>query len=293
MKDLQGKVALVTGAASGIGRALAEALGAQGMRIVIADIDADKLAETGEALARAGVTYFADELDIRDRAAWADLVAGAERELGPIQLLCNNAGVTATPAPLLDLDPEAWDWVLGTNLTGTYNGVAAVAGRLRRLDLPGHIVNTASIQGLIASPNFGPYNASKAGMIALSETMLVEFAELGIGVSVLCPGPTRGNIMASSQKIAPHLMPPRTGRPREGFTHYQTAEEVAAQVVDAVREGHFYIVTHPEYRPIIEARWAALSGSIAPMADADAVANTCRVEEAIFGQYRAIAEKRT
>src|SRR5436190_20367258 len=184
MKDLQGKVALITGAASGIGRSMVEAFAGAGMKVVAADVNA-------EGLAGAPGAAMTSVLDIRDRAAWADLVARAEKDLGPVQLVCNNAGVTAMPELLIDAPAEGWDWVMGVTAAGPYNGSVAVARRLRDLGLPGHIVNTSSVQGLFGAAKFGPYNAAKFAVVGLSETLRLELAPLNIGVSVLFPGPTR------------------------------------------------------------------------------------------------------
>lgn len=286
MRDLNGKVAMITGAASGIGRGLVDAVAAAGMAVVATDVDGERLAKLDESLARGGIRHMTCSVDIRDRAAWADTLDRAERELGLVQLLFNNAGVTATPGPLLDLVAEAWDWVVGINLTGTFNGAQAVARRLRALGLPGHIVNTASVQGLFAAGGFAPYNAAKFGIVGLSETLRLELEPLGIGVSVVCPGPTRTRIMASSAKIAPHLAR-AIGAAREGFTTtYQAPAEVAAKVLDGVRANRLYIITHPEYAPILEARAEALCAGLGPTS-AEALDNVFRVEAEVLRMYSA------
>ena len=285
MQELNGKVALITGAASGIGRGLVDAAAAAGMAVVAADVDSERLGTLDESLDHAGVQRLTCTLDIRDRAAWVDLIDRAERELGPVQLLFNNAGVTATPGPFLELVPEAWDWVVGVNLTGTFNGARAVARRLRALELPGHIVNTASVQGLFAAGGFAPYNAAKFGIVGLSETLRVELEPLGIGVSVVCPGPTRTRIMANSAKIAPQFARP-IGAAREGFTTYQTPAEVATKILDGVRANRLYIITHAEYAPILEARAAALAAALGP-ATPEALENLLRVEADVVRMYEA------
>ncbi|MET0984562.1 MAG: SDR family NAD(P)-dependent oxidoreductase [Steroidobacteraceae bacterium] len=287
MQDLAGKVALITGAASGIGHGLVDAFAAVGMTVVAVDVDREGLDSLHDDLDRVSARHLTYVLDIRDRAAWSELVALIERDLGPVQLLCNNAGVTATPGPLLDLPSEAWDWVTGTNLTGCFNGVQAVASRLRAQQLPGHIVNTSSVQGFFAAAGFGPYNAAKFGIVGLSETLRLELAPLRIGVSVLCPGPTRGRIMASSARIAPHLAR-SLGPPRTGFTIYQTPAEVAAKVVDAVRANRLYVFTHPEYAAVLEARAAAMRASLSP-ASAQAIDNVLSVEAEMIAMYAAEA----
>lgn len=278
MKDLAGKVALITGAASGIGRGMAEAFAAQGMKVVAADVNAEGLGE----LTSAAMT---STLDVRDRKAWADLVARAEKDLGPVQLVCNNAGVTAYPEPLLDQREEAWDWVMGVNTGGPYAGSVTVARRLRELGLPGHIVNTSSIQGVFAAANFAVYNATKFAVVGLSETLRLELAPLNIGVSVLFPGPTRTSMMANAGKLSPYKVEQRSGPARAGFTvAYQTPDEVAAKVVEAVQKNRFFIFSHPEYRPILEARHAAMMASLAPASD-EAVENIRQVEAATLAAY--------
>ena len=283
MQELTGKVALITGAASGIGRGLVDAVVAAGMAVVATDIDAEAVALLDGELARSTTRRLVCALDIRDRAAWGQLIARVETELGPVQLLCNNAGVTATPGPMLNLSPEAWDWVVGINLTGCFNGTWSVARRLAALQLPGHIVNIASIQGLVAAAGFAPYNATKFAIVGLSETLRSELAPLDIGVSVVCPGPTRGRLMANSAKIAPQFAQ-NLGPPRLGFTTYQTAAQVAAKILVAVRSNRLYVLTHPEYAPILEARSAALLAALGS-ADAAALANLREVEAAMLKMY--------
>ncbi len=289
LKDLNGKTALVTGAGSGIGRALAEALGAAGMRVAACDIDAARLVESSAALTKAGVVHLVAPLDIRDRDAWTQVCERTEKELGAVQLLCNNAGVTVAPTGVLDMSADAWNWVIGTNLNGAFNGVSVVAARMRALGLPGHIVNTASIQGMLAAQNFSAYNSAKFAIVGFSETLRIELGAFDIGVSVLCPGATRTNMMGTSRNLAPQWFPANLERPRVGFTNYRTAEQVAAQTLEAVRHNRFYIITHPEYRTLLEARWQALDASMPREADPAFTANVLEVEQPILAAYREMA----
>lgn len=286
LKTLADNVALITGAGSGIGRGLAEALAAQGMRLVVADINEATLGETSAALTEANVAHIAAPLDIRDAAAWQDLLQRAERELGPVQFLGNMAGVTVMPTPALELSDEAFSWVVDINLKGTWNGASAVARRLKALGLPGHIVNTSSVQGLISTYGFTAYSASKHAIMGLSETLRIELAEHDIGVSVLCPGPTRGNILNNSRAIAPDLVKEGKLFAKTGFSHFQTPREVADKVVAAVLHNQLYILTHPEYRPLLEARWRVLDTALGQEMNPDAAANVCEVEEGGLVCYR-------
>jgi NAD(P)-dependent dehydrogenase (short-subunit alcohol dehydrogenase family) len=259
------------------------------MRVACCDIDEARLVETGAALTQAGVSHLTAPLDIRDRDAWASVLHRAERTLGPVQLLCNNAGVTVAPTAALDLGADAWSWVIDTNLNGAFNGVGVVAGRMRELGLPGHVVNTSSIQGLLAATNFSAYNAAKFAIVGFSETLRIELGAIGIGVSVLCPGATRTNMMGTSRTLAPQWFPSDIERPRVGFTNYQTPEQVAAKTLDAIRHNRFYIITHPEYRALLEARWKALDASMPAAADPAAVVNVLDVEQEILENYESIA----
>ena len=279
LKTLAGKVALITGAGSGIGRGLGEVLAERGMHLVVADINEETLAETSAALTAANVRHIAAPLDIRDAESWESLLLHAERELGPVQFLGNMAGVTVMPTPALELSHEAFSWVVDINLKGTWNGASAVARRLKALGLPGHIVNTSSVQGLISTYGFTAYSASKHAIMGLSETLRIELGEHDIGVSVLCPGPTRGNILNNSRAIAPDLVKEGKLFAKTGFSHFQSPREVAEKVVAAVMRNQLYILTHPEYRPVLEARWRALDAALGQEMCLEAAANVCEVEE--------------
>jgi NAD(P)-dependent dehydrogenase (short-subunit alcohol dehydrogenase family) len=288
LSQISGKVALVTGAGSGIGRGLSEVLGNRGMRLVVSDINEEALAETAEMLVRAGVKHLACPLDIRDREAWHDVLKKSEQRLGPVQLLANVAGVTVAPTPALDVTPEAFSWVLDINLKGTWHGVQVVGNRLKALGLAGHIVNTASCQGLFASPLFSAYNASKFAIVGLSETLRIELSQHNIGVSVVCPGATRGNILNNSRRIAPELVPElKKIKSGVGWSHYLTPVEVGEQIADAVECNRLYVITHPELRPLMEARWQALDAALGVDAAPDFAANVCEVERAAYDCYRA------
>lgn len=287
MRELAGKVALITGAASGIGRGLVDVAATHGMVVVATDVDTQGLAEVAASFAQNAVRGLTATLDVRDRAAWSELLDRVERDLGPVQLLCNNAGVVTSPMPMHEMPADAWDFVIGINLYGVFNGCHAVTPRLIARRLPGHIVNTSSVQGLFASPKFVPYNAAKFGIVGLSETLRMELETHDIGVSVLCPGPTRGNLMVNSAKLAPGLVR-NTGRPRVGFTIYQTPAEVATKAFDAIRENRFYVIPHSEYAPVLEARAAAIDASLVPVAQAG-IDNVLELEAEPLRFYRELA----
>ena len=189
MKDLSGKVAVVTGGASGIGRALAERFVAEGMRLVLADIEEKALAGAAEELGAAGATVVPVVTDVSKEASVMALADRAYAELGAVHVLCNNAGV-ATGGLSWELTEADWQWTLGVNLWGVIHGVRAFVPRMIAGGDDGHVVNTASMAGLLSAPFMGPYNASKFAVVTISEVLHHELAMTGakVKVSVLCPG---------------------------------------------------------------------------------------------------------
>jgi len=259
LAHLAGKVALVTGGASGIGLGMASAFAAAGMTLVLADIDEGQLATAAEGLRAGGARVITARLDVRDRAAWAELVARIDAELGGVWLLCNNAGVSAFDK-LAEMPAQAWDWLLGINLGGVFNGVhAVVPGMIARGT--GHVVNTGSLGGLAVVPGtpIGAYYVAKAGVIALSEKLREEVADHGVGVSVLCPGPVESRLQATSAGTRPGSPDEREPNDyRAGEQGVLSARAVGDLVVRGVLENSPYILPHPQARPMVERRFAAL-----------------------------------
>ena len=199
MEDLAGRVAVVTGGASGIGRALAERFAAESMRVVVADIEEPPLSETVRSIRAAGGEAIAVACDV---ASWPSVEALRDKVVqayGPADVLCNNAGVAAT-GNIAELSLKSWEWCLGVNLWGVIHGCRAFLGAMIGRG-SGHIVNTASILGHLSSAGLGPYNVSKHGVVAISETLHAEMlAEgTGVGVTCLCPGLVSTNILDSER----------------------------------------------------------------------------------------------
>jgi NAD(P)-dependent dehydrogenase (short-subunit alcohol dehydrogenase family) len=259
MNPLEGRVAAVTGAASGLGKAMALAFASEGMHLALADVDEKGVAATlGEVLSR-NVKGFSMRVDV-SRAAEVDAFAGrAAAGLGGVHLVCNNAGVALTGAVWENTELD-WEWILGVNLRGVVNGVRAFAPRLIAQN-EGHIVNTASVAGLISPPGMGAYCVSKHAVVALSEALHHDLRERGsgVGVSVLCPAYVPTGIADSGRnrplEFGSSVKTLRDEMLRKAVTAGKlSADDVARAVVAAVKENRFYILTHPAIKGAIRAR---------------------------------------
>ena len=264
MKEFKGKVAVITGAASGIGRALAERCVQEGMKVVLADVEVETLRRTEESMKAAGATVLAVRTDVSQAR---DVEALAEKTLeafGAVHLLCNNAGV-ATEAAIWESTLAAWEWVMGVNLWGVIHGVRVFVPIMLAQDTECHIVNTASMAGLISGPGLGVYKVTKHGVVALSETLYHELAERGakVSVSVLCPGIVNTRITESARNRPGHLLTagpldPAAGARWETLRQLVPAGMPPGQVADvvvlALRKDQFYIFTHPEGKEAVRTR---------------------------------------
>jgi NAD(P)-dependent dehydrogenase (short-subunit alcohol dehydrogenase family) len=251
MEELRGRVAVVTGAASGIGLALSERLAGEGMRVVMSDVDPSRLDQAAESIEGEVAPVAADVSRREDVEA---LAASTSERFGAVHVLCNNAGVTR-PGRAWEFTREQWEWVLGVNLWGVINGVNAFVPAMLEHGEPGYIVNTASLSGLLAWPGLSLYAAGKYAVVGYSESLELDLRAAGasIGVSVLCPGPTRTNFRASSRALEP-TAPGDPVPDVEIEVEWQTPTDVAGKVVDAIRNDRFWILTHPAYNDAIEHR---------------------------------------
>jgi NAD(P)-dependent dehydrogenase (short-subunit alcohol dehydrogenase family) len=270
MKELKGKVAVVTGAASGLGRAMALAFAREGMRLALADVDEAGLKQTQQEIKGQSFTM---RVDVSRAAEVDDFSKGVLDELKGIHVVCNNAGVSPLGA-VWEHNAADWQWVLGVNLWGVIHGVRAFTPHLVAQN-EGHIVNTASVAGIIAPPGSGAYNVTKHAVVALSETLHHDLRERNsrVGVSVLCPAyvPTR---ITESERNRPGDLPASTKSQetlaREAMLKKAvtsgkvSADQVAQAVVAAVKEERFYILTHPRIKGAIQARMEDILQERAP-----------------------------
>jgi len=252
MRDFKDRVAVVTGAASGIGLALAERFAAEGMKIVMADIEAEALESARKGLAGKASAILATRVDVSKAEDVERLARETYEAFGAAHVLCNNAGVAVVGA-VSEHSLADWEWVIGVNLWGVIHGVRSFVGRMLAGGEEGHIVNTASMAGLTTSPFMSVYDVTKHAVVALSESMYKEFAMTGakIGVSVVCPGLINTNIMQSSRNRPAELAEQGTygerGRAWGAGLAARLAggyppSEVADQVFHGIRDNRFYIV---------------------------------------------------
>ncbi len=265
MRDLRGKVAVVTGAASGIGRATAERLAQEGMKVVVADIEAAALFGVAGGLTDAGHDVVAVPTDVSSAEAIEALRDAALDAFGAVHVVHNNAGVVAS-GTLEEISIDLWRWVLEVDLWSVIHGVRTFAPLLKAHG-EGHIVNTASTAGLQANPGIGPYNVAKFGVVALSETLRLELEGTGVGVSVLCPGAVNTKIV-DSERNRPADVAASLGAVADQFrsragtmlaTRGLDPAEVAAMVLDGIVNDRFWILTHAAWADVLADRVTAMS----------------------------------
>lgn len=255
MDELSGKVAFITGSAGGIGLGIARACAGAGMRVVVSDVDEVTLEQSAAELKATGADVMTVPLDVTDRDGWARAARDVPAAVGPVQLLVNNAGVSTNGMLFDKIGPQLWDQVISINLTSVYNGVHYFLDGMRAAG-GGHIVNTSSMGGLIGLPGLSPYSATKAGVVALSESLRAELADHGIGVSVLCPGGVRSRLWRTSRAVrglSDTDVPP-DDISGQSATASMMPEEVGRRVLDAVLANEPYIITHPDLRDIVTQR---------------------------------------
>ena len=247
MTELGGGVAVVTGGASGIGRAMAERFARERAKVVVADIDQRALAAVVDSIKARGGEALGVPTDVTDLSSVQALAAAAFEAFGKVSVLCNNAGV-ALWGGLESATHRDWQWVLGVNLWGVIHGVEAFVPRMIASKEPGHIVNTASMAGLVATRGLGVYNTSKYAVVGLSETLAKDLRPYHIGVSVLCPMGVATQIRESARNRPADLTndAPSAVEPVELMGRTLAPAVVAEMVLSAIRANRLYVITHEE-----------------------------------------------
>jgi NAD(P)-dependent dehydrogenase (short-subunit alcohol dehydrogenase family) len=286
MHELTGKTAFITGGASGIGLGMAKAFAEAGMNVVAADVRDDHLdaaiAQIGEEGLAGKVRFL--KLDVTDRAAFRAAADEAERMFGRIDVLCNNAGIGLL-RPITKASEDDWDWAVDVNLNSMFNGVQAVLPKIRRHGEGGHVVNTASMAGILQYSQAGVYVTTKFAVVGFSEALRAELAPEGIGVSAFCPGGVRTNIRdyegARPDRYAEQGERPGGPPPGLNFsdedrarlaTLTATPQEAGELVLQAIRDNALYIFTAPEFRTGVEQRFAAIRRALGEDAEREATA---------------------
>lgn len=265
MREFRGKTAVITGAASGIGLGLAKRFAEEGMRLVLADVEEPALEEARAALETSGSEVVAKKTDVSNFEEVEALADLAYETFGVVNLLCNNAGV-GTACALWCCTLDDWKWILGVNLWGVIHGVKAFVPRMIEQGADAHVLNTASVAGLVSGPQLGIYATSKFGVVALSEALYYDLRMAGhnIGVSVLCPGFVRTRIAEAARNRPPELSEGAaqdwvaSDAAKQIIAAGMEPSEVASIVVNALQEGKFYIFTHPWTHTFVKRRVEAV-----------------------------------
>jgi len=266
MQELKDRVAVITGGASGIGLAMAKRFAREGMKLVLADVEEDALRRIEQEFRKAGVPVLAIRTDVSRSHDVERLAEKTLATFGAVHVVCNNAGV-APGGVVWENTVADWEWVLGVNVWGVIHGVRVFVPIMLRQDTPCHVVNTASVAGLLSVPGMGIYCLSKHAVVTLSECLHHDLAERGskIGVSLLCPAFVPTGIL-DSERNRPALLrnPSRTRAPEDQAREEQmrhavqsgrvSAEMVAEMVLAGIRQERFYIFTHPRIKASIQAR---------------------------------------
>ena len=260
MQELEGKTAVVTGAASGIGLGLARTFARSGMAVVLCDIRGDRLDAALAEVRALGGSAIAVTTDVSDLAQVENAAHEAQNAFGTVHVVCNNAGVTMHGKSVAELTPQEWDWIIGVNLRGVIHGIATFLPLIRSHGEEGHIVNTASIAGFQVRPGrrSGAYAATKYAVVALSESLAQDLAGTPIGVSVLAPAAVNTQIYLSGAN-----RPARFGGPiampgndplQDQLAHGLDPDEVGQRVARAIRAREFFVFTHMETKAWLDER---------------------------------------
>jgi NAD(P)-dependent dehydrogenase (short-subunit alcohol dehydrogenase family) len=270
MKEFKDRVAVVTGAASGIGRALAERFAAAGMSVVLADVEEGALHGAEAEMRGKGAAVLGVVTDVAKADSVEALAKKTLDAFGAVHIVCNNAGVGGGFGPIWNQPLQNWEWGLGVNLWGVIHGVRTFVPILLKQGTEGHVVNTASMAGLLSAPFMSVYDATKFAVVTLSESLSLELALQGapVKVSVLCPGFVNTNITTSERNRPEHLRAPEQQLSEaeqsfgmmmlSGVAGGMPPAEVAEKVFAAIENEQFYIFPHPEFLPYVRARMEAI-----------------------------------
>jgi NAD(P)-dependent dehydrogenase (short-subunit alcohol dehydrogenase family) len=272
MFKFEGRTAVISGGAEGIGLSIAKALGEQKMNIVLADIDEKNLIKSTAELESLGIPVLATLLDVADEMQWKSVAEKAVKRFGKVHMVVNNAGVGGDSGPIENQETEGWQWALGVNLMGVVYGAKVMTPLIKDHGEGGWILNVASMAGMGGVPYSGVYTASKAAVVALSESWAQELKDKRIGVSVLCPAFVQTRIYDSERNRPDKYKSENYNIENESSFSKQTKQMVkdgidvsivGKRVVEAINHGELYIFTHPNYRQVNQERFNGIDEAFA------------------------------
>ena len=276
MFKFEGRTAVISGGAEGIGLSIAKALGEQKMNIVIADIDEKNLLKSSAELESLGIPVLATLLDVADEMQWKSVAEKAVERFGKVHMVVNNAGVGGDSGPIENQETEGWQWALGVNLMGVVYGAKIIIPLIKDHGEGGWILNVSSMAGMGGVPYSGAYTASKAAVVALSESWAAELQDKRIGVSVLCPAFVQTRIYDSERNRPDKYKSENYQIENESSFSKQTKQMVkdgidvsivGKRVVEAIDHGELYIFTHPNYRQVNQERFNGIDEAFARSAE--------------------------
>jgi NAD(P)-dependent dehydrogenase (short-subunit alcohol dehydrogenase family) len=272
MFKFEGRTAVISGGAEGIGLSIAKALGEQKMNIVLADIDEKNLLKSTAELESLGIPVLAALLDVADEMQWKSVAEKAVERFGKVHMVVNNAGVGGDSGPIENQETEGWQWALGVNLMGVVYGAKVMTPLIKDHGEGGWILNVSSMAGMGGVPYSGAYTASKAAVVALSESWAAELQDKRIGVSVLCPAFVQTRIYDSERNRPDKYKSENYQIENESSFSKQTKQMVkdgidvsivGKRVVEAINHGELYIFTHPNYRQVNQQRFNGIDEAFA------------------------------
>ncbi|MDA8808678.1 SDR family NAD(P)-dependent oxidoreductase [Gammaproteobacteria bacterium] len=276
MFKFEGRTAVISGGAEGIGLSIAKALGEQKMNIVLADIDEKNLLKSSAELESLGIPVLGALLDVADEMQWKSVADKAIEKFGKVHIIVNNAGVGGDSGPIENQETEGWQWALGVNLMGVVYGAKVMTPLIKNHGEGGWILNVSSMAGMGGVPYSGAYTASKAAVVALSESWAAELQDKRIGVSVLCPAFVQTRIYDSERNRPDKYKSENYQIENESSFSKQTKQMVkdgidvsivGKRVVEAINHGELYIFTHPNYRQVNQQRFNGIDEAFARSAE--------------------------
>lgn len=291
MTELHGKTAIITGGAEGIGFSIAKAMAAQGMNIVLGDIDTAQLAVAVQALEAQGTSVLGVQMDVTSITDWQNLVSQVQARFGNIHMLVNNAGVGGGAGTIEQIDETDWRWVVDVNLMGVVYGTQTLVPLIKQHGQGGWLINVASMAGMMGVPYAGAYTATKVAVVGMSESWYEELKAYNIKVSVLCPAfvKTRINLSERNRQVNYQKDADDSEQDAAMAAHMQKVIDngldvdiVGERVVEAIAAGELYIFTHPNYRKVLQLRFKAIDEAFERSAASPLLAHVLNEEIVLF-----------